>query len=76
MIALIQVLGVDTMGRIVTSLTGVDLTQFQAVHQNGRKLYKFEYLFEVVLGAKEGTIAFRVRSQGQIVGETSIDFSK
>lgn len=64
------------MGQIVTSLINVDLTRFQAIYQDGRKRYKFDHVFEVVLGAKEGTISFRVRCQGKIVGETSIDFSK
>lgn len=64
------------MVQIHTSLADVDLSQFQAVYGGGRKQYKFDFLFEVVLGAKEGTIAFRVKSQGRIVGETSIDFSK
>lgn len=65
------------MARIVTRLTDVELARFQWVRdQDGRKKYKFDFLFEVVLGAKEGTISFRIQSQGKIVGETSIDFSK
>lgn len=65
------------MAQIVTSLTDLDLTQLQCVRdQDGRDNYMFIFLFKVVLGAKEGTISFRVQSQGKIVGETSIDFSK
>lgn len=64
------------MGQIVTSLIDVNLIKFTSVLEHGRTKYMFEFTFEVVLGAKEGTISFRVRFQEKIVGETSIDFSK
>ncbi|KAI9777867.1 MAG: hypothetical protein M1839_008544 [Geoglossum umbratile] len=68
--------GVEDMGEIVTNLTGVDFSRFECKTEDGKKIYKFDYQLEVVLGHKQGTIYFRVRALDEIIGQTSVDFSK
>lgn len=63
------------MGEIVTDLTGVDMTRFNSKYVDGRKIYKFDFKLEVVLGHKQGTISFRVKALNEIMGQTSVDFS-
>ena len=64
------------MGEIVTDLTDVDMSKFDSKYDNGEKIYKFDFKLEVVLGHKQGTLSFRIRAGGEVVGQTSVDFSR
>ncbi|KAL3478805.1 hypothetical protein BJX99DRAFT_223928 [Aspergillus californicus] len=63
------------VGSIVTDFTGVDLAKFECKMKDGRKLYQLHYQLHVVFGAQEGVLKFRATSQGQTIGQASINFN-
>jgi len=66
---------VEDMKNIVTSLGDLDMSRFEKMTVGGKTQYKFDFALEVILGHKQGTIAFRIRADNKIVGQTSLDLS-
>lgn len=63
------------MKNIVTSLGDLDMSRFEKMTVGGKTQYKFDFALEVILGHKQGTIAFRIRADNKVVGQTSLDLS-
>jgi hypothetical protein len=41
-----------------------------------KKVYKLQYSHNVIFSAQEGVLHFEARANGQIIGQTSIDFAQ
>jgi hypothetical protein len=70
---------VETSKKIVTKLAELDMSQLDSKRTtDGKCMYKFDFSLDVILGHKQGTIAFRVRNMADnmVVGQTSVDLSE
>ncbi|KAL2827784.1 actin-like ATPase domain-containing protein [Aspergillus cavernicola] len=63
------------VGDIIIDFTNVHLAIFDSKITNGMKLYRLDYELHVVFGAQEGVLKFKATSQGQTIGQTSINFN-
>jgi hypothetical protein len=67
---------VEVVGEITHVMAKSELSQFKSkVTEDGTKLYRGKYEREVWLGAREGTLKFRVVRNGKELGSTTISFS-
>jgi hypothetical protein len=57
------------------SFSVLDLDAFPNKIHNQEKTWRIEGEVEVLLGAKEGILCFRVMSQGKKIGSTTIAFA-
>ncbi|KAJ0417519.1 hypothetical protein BJY00DRAFT_325500 [Aspergillus carlsbadensis] len=67
---------VRKVGDIELDFRNVDLSMFQTKYIDGELVYKFDYSLNVVFGAREGVLKFEARSNGKVIGKTSIEFAK
>ncbi|KAL4734478.1 actin-like ATPase domain-containing protein [Aspergillus similis] len=68
-------IAVYKVGSIVVDLTSVDLASCEYKIRYGLKLYRLKYKLHVTFGAREGILKFHATSQGQTIGQTSINFN-
>ncbi|GIJ81658.1 hypothetical protein Asppvi_000157 [Aspergillus pseudoviridinutans] len=66
---------VYTVGDIIVDFSNVDLAMFPSKVIKDERVYKLSYELKVTFGAREGVLKFEALSQGQTIGETSINFS-
>ncbi|RPA83095.1 hsp70-like protein [Ascobolus immersus RN42] len=67
---------VEPVGVVNCILKGLNVSKFPNKIVNGKRVYKLDCKLEVVMGAKSGTLQFRIRALGEIVGNATIDFTK
>jgi hypothetical protein len=67
---------VEPVGVVNCDLKGLTVSRFPNKIVNGKRVYKLDCKLEVVMGAKSGTLQFRIRALGEIVGNATIDFTK
>ncbi|KAK6329778.1 hypothetical protein TWF730_006077 [Orbilia blumenaviensis] len=65
---------VKLVGNIKPDLKEVDLTKFASTGDG--RLVNLAFQIEIMLGDKQGTILFQCIVQGEVVGDTEIDFSE
>ncbi|KAM0091075.1 hypothetical protein ACP6JD_005519 [Aspergillus fumigatus] len=63
------------VGNIAVDFSNVDLELFPSKVIKNKRVYKLNYKLRVTFGAREGVLKFEAVSQGQTVGQTSINFS-
>ncbi|KAL2862593.1 Hsp70 family protein [Aspergillus lucknowensis] len=64
------------VGAVVVDFSNVDLTRFDSKLTQGGRAYNLTYEIKVTFGAQEGVLKFEAISQGQRIGQTSIDFNE
>ncbi|KAL4785997.1 actin-like ATPase domain-containing protein [Aspergillus varians] len=67
--------GVYEVGDILISFANVDKNRFDSKLINGSRVYDIRLQLKVTFGAQEGVLKFEATSQGQRIGETTINFS-
>lgn len=67
-------IGNDHIGDINYDFEDLDMSRFQTKVINGRRAYKVKFTLEIYLGHKQGTLAFKVVSQGEEIGSATIEF--
>ncbi|KAL2819288.1 hypothetical protein BDW59DRAFT_151587 [Aspergillus cavernicola] len=63
------------VGNILINFANVDKTKFDVKLINGSVVYDIRLQLKVTFGAREGVLTFEATSQGQRIGETTINFS-
>ncbi|GFF98153.1 heat shock 70 kDa protein 12A [Aspergillus udagawae] len=66
---------VYTVGDIIVDFSNVNLATFPSKVIKDERVYKLSYELKVTVGAREGVLKFEALSQGQTIGQTSINFS-
>ncbi|KAK2850556.1 hypothetical protein FQN49_005545 [Arthroderma sp. PD_2] len=66
---------VRRVGSINMDLTGVDMSLFQKKVVGGELKYRLKCEVNIIFGAQDGVLKFETRSQGQVIGKTTIDFA-
>ncbi|EAW24744.1 Hsp70 family protein [Aspergillus fischeri NRRL 181] len=66
---------VYTVGNIVVDFSNVNLAMFPSKVIKDERVYDLSYDLKVTFGARDGVLKFEAISQGQTVGQTSINFS-
>jgi hypothetical protein len=66
---------VYTVGDIIVDFSNVDLATFPSKVIKDKRAYELSYDLKVTVGAREGVLKFEALSQGQTIGQTSINFS-
>ena len=61
-------------GRIRSDLSREDLREFKSKEIGDEKQIKFDYDIEIAFGDRVGTILFRTKVGGRLLGDTSIEF--
>lgn len=69
-------INVDYVGDVHIDLSRISRAHLPSKIKDGRKLYLVSTKVEVLLGAKEGVLRFRVKVGNKIVGEQDVEFSK
>jgi hypothetical protein len=72
----LTVTGVEFLGIVPINLSDVNISRFKQKVVDGRTLYELLYTLEVLMGAKEGVLCFRVLCDGEKVGETQMEYAK
>ncbi|KAI9675985.1 MAG: hypothetical protein M1822_008371 [Bathelium mastoideum] len=67
--------GVEEVGVLIHTLTDLDLEQFESKRKDNKRFFRVTYKFEVLLGAKEGLLQFRVMHDGREMGKCEIDYA-
>jgi hypothetical protein len=69
--------GVEVVGQITHTMDESELSLFESkVNENGHRYYHVKYDREIYLGAREGTLQFKVTRNGKELGSTTIEFAK
>jgi hypothetical protein len=55
--------------------TNVDLNMFGRKYISGEHVYELRYSIKVIFGAQDGVLKFQTFSQGQTIGNTTINFA-
>ncbi|KAF7169279.1 hypothetical protein CNMCM5623_002075 [Aspergillus felis] len=66
---------VYAVGNIIVDFSKVNLVIFPSKVINDERVYKLSFELKVTFGAREGLLKFEALSQGQTIGQTSINFS-
>ncbi|KAF7157792.1 hypothetical protein CNMCM6106_003921 [Aspergillus hiratsukae] len=66
---------VYTVGNIIVDFSNVNLAMFPSKVIKDERVYELSYELKVTFGAREGVLKFEALSQGQTIGQTSINFS-
>jgi len=61
---------------VPVNLSSVDMEKFESKYVNGRQVYEISYVLEVMPAAKEGVLCFKVRCQGNIIGECFMEYAR
>ncbi|EEP75420.1 conserved hypothetical protein [Uncinocarpus reesii 1704] len=67
--------GVRRVGKIEVDFTSVNLDSFPKKTIGGELAYSLKYTVRVIFGAKDGVLKFEARSDGRLIGTTSITYA-
>lgn len=67
--------GIEEVGMLTQTLTDLDMEQFESKLKGNKRMFRIIYNFEVLLGAKEGLLQFRVMNNGREMGKCEIDYA-
>lgn len=66
----------DYIRQLPVNFANVSLKKYPWKRVNNKKIVQLSLEIEVLLGAKEGVLRFRVKIQNRVIGERELDFSK
>jgi hypothetical protein len=70
------VIGIEWVGTIVGSISGVDLSKLVSTTDgDGTKIYIINLALKIALAPKDGALTCKLLLRGREIGDTTIDFS-
>lgn len=68
--------GDDHIGNVSYDFEDLDMSMFETKLVKKRRAYRVDLTLEVYLGHQQGTLAFKLLSQGEEVGNATLSFSQ
>jgi hypothetical protein len=68
--------GVSHAGTISIDFSDIDMSIFDTKKERHTKLWRLTYDVEVLVGAEEGVLLFRVVTNEELIGKTELEYTK